>query len=182
MFKGTRRTVAAVAAALALGIGSAAWAASASAAPAAPSAIPPVCTSANLAVWINVGGSQGAAGTFYYPLEFTNVSNHTCRTWGYPGVSALGANGKQLGRAAVRNPLYPGAWVNIPAGGTAHSLFAYGNAEVSTSGCKPTDATTIKVYPPGSFTADYGFFSLPACTVPGHVYLNVSVLRPGTNI
>ena len=182
MVKGTRRTVAAVAAALALGIGSAAWAASASAAPAAPSAIPPVCTSANLAVWINVGGSQGAAGTIYYPLEFTNVSNHTCRTWGYPGVSALGANGKQLGSAAGRNPLYPGAWVNIPAGGTAHSLFAYGNAEVSTSGCKPADAITLKVYPPGSFTADLGFFSLPACTVPGHVYLHVTVIRPGTNI
>jgi hypothetical protein len=90
---------------------------------------------------------------------------------GNPGVSALGANGKQLGSAAVRNALYPGAWVNIPAGGTAYSLFAYGNAEVSTSGCKPTDATTIKVYPP-----------LPSCTAPGHVYLNVTVLRPGTNI
>jgi len=47
---------------------------------------------------------------------------------------------------------------------------------------KPADATTIKVYPPGSFTADLGFFSLPSCTAPGHVYLNVSVLRPGTNI
>jgi hypothetical protein len=42
--------------------------------------------------------------------------------------------------------------------------------------------TKPAVYPPGSFTADLGFFSLPACTAPGHVCLNVSVLRPGTNI
>jgi hypothetical protein len=183
MRKPTRRTIAAAVAALGLGTGSALWAtASASAAPSAPAAIPPVCTSADLAVWINVGGSSGAAGTIYYPLEFTNVSNHTCRTWGYPGVSADNASGTQLGSAAGRNALYPAAWVNIPAGGTAHSLFAYGDAEVSTSGCKPADATTIKVYPPNSFTSDLGFFSLPSCTVTGHVYLHVTVIRPGANI
>src|SRR5215467_3120134 len=102
---------AAPAAALGLGIGSAVWAtSSASAAPSAPSAlaaIPPVCTSGNLAVWVDRDGPNGAAGTISYPLEFTNVSNHTCRTWGYPGVSATGSNGQQLGSAAARNPLYP---------------------------------------------------------------------------
>jgi len=182
MIKGSRRTVAAAAAALGLGIGSAVWASSASAAPAAPSAIPPVCTSADLAVWVNYDAVSGAAGTWYYPLEFTNVTSHTCRTWGYPGVSAIGANGKQLGSPAARNQLYPAAWVNIPAGGTAHALFAYGNAEVTTSGCQPATASVIKVFPPDSFTADHAFFDLSACTVPGHVYLRVSVIRPGTNI
>jgi hypothetical protein len=180
MIKGTRRIAAAAAAALGLGIGSAVWAtSSASAAPSAVSAIPPVCTSANLAVWVDRDGPNGAAGTTTYPLEFTNVSNHTCRTWGYPGVSATGARGQQLGDAAARSPLYPGAWVNIPAGGTAHALLAYGSAEVSTSGCKPVAATAIKVYPPNQFTADHGFFDLPACTLKGHVYLRVTVIRPG---
>ena len=178
MIKGARRAAAAVAAALALGIGSAT--SSASAAPSAPSAIPPVCTTANLSVWVNVSEGNGAAGTIYYPLEFTNTSNHTCRTWGYPGVSALNASGKQLGDTAGRNPLYAGAWVNIPAGGTAHSLLSYGNAEVST--CKPTTASLIKVYPPNQTKAALGFFSLPSCSLPHHVYLRVTVLRPGTNI
>ncbi|HEY7265704.1 MAG TPA: DUF4232 domain-containing protein [Trebonia sp.] len=186
MLKGSRRIAVAAAAALGLGIGSAVWAtSSASAAPSAPSAqsalsaIPPVCTTANLAVWVDRDGSNGAAGTASYPLEFTNVSNHTCRTWGYPGVSATGSNGQQLGSAAARNPLYPGAWVNIPAGGTAHALLAYASAEVLTSGCKPAMATAIKVYPPNQFTADHGFFDLPACTLKGHVYLRVTVIRPG---
>lgn len=188
MSKGTRRAIAAAIAAVGLAAGSAFWAASASAAPSAPSApsaasaIPPVCTSANLAVWVDAGAPQGAAGTIYYPLEFTNVTNHTCRTWGYPGVSATGANGKQLGSSAARNPLYRGAWVNIPAGGTAHALLAYSDGEVFTSGCKPATASEIKVYPPSSFTADHGFFSLPSCTLTGHVYLTVTVIRPGTNI
>src|SRR5580692_12984808 len=130
------RTTIRRAAAAALGTGSAVWAASsASAAPAAPDALIPVCTAGDLAVWVNYGASQGAAGTFYYPLEFTNTSNHTCRTWGWPGVSATNANGHQLGDAAVRLRYYTPAWVNIASGGTAHALLAYGNAEVTTSGC-----------------------------------------------
>jgi hypothetical protein len=176
-----RRAAAAVAAALALGTGSAVVAVSS--ASAAPSALIPVCTAGNLAVWVNYGGGRGAAGTFYYPLEFTNTSNHTCRTWGWPGVSATTANGHQLGDAAQRLHYYTPAWVNIAAGGTAHALLAYGNAEVQTSGCKPTNASLIKVYAPNQHTADRGFFSLPACTVGGsHVYLRVATIQPGTNI
>jgi Protein of unknown function (DUF4232) len=179
-----RRIAAAIAAALALGTGSAVLAASAaSAAPAAPAALIPVCTAGDLAVWVNADAGSGAAGTFYYPLEFTNHSNHTCRTWGWPGVSATNINGHQLGAAAGRLSNYTPKWVNIARGGTAHALFAYGNAEVQTSGCKPTNASFIKVYAPNQRRADYGFFSLPACTVGGkHVYLRVSAIAPGTNI
>ena len=179
-----RRAAAAVAAALALGTGSAVVvAASASAALAAPSTLIPVCTAGNLAVWVNADAGSGAAGTFYYPLEFTNTSNHTCRTWGWPGVSATNLNGHQLGDAAGRLSNYTPKWVNIAAGGTAHALFAYGNAEVQTSGCKPVNASLIKVYAPNQRTADEGFFSLPVCTVGGgHVFLHVAAIQPGTNI
>ena len=196
MSKPIRRLAAAVIAALALGIGSAALAASsASAAPvsagtvsagtvsasSAPSAVK-ACTASQLSVWISPDAINGAAGTWFYPLEFTNVSKHACATGGYPGVSAIGPGGKQLGPAAGRNPLYKGKVVTIPAGGTAHALFAYGNAEVSTSGCKPKAAAELKVYPPNSKVAIHAFFDLPACTVGGHVYLRVAVIQPGTNI
>jgi hypothetical protein len=172
---------------LALGTGSAIWAStSASAAPTTPAVkagLLPVCTAGDLAVWVNYGAASGAAGTWYYPLEFTNTSNHTCRTWGWPGVSATNANGLQLGDAALRLPIYTPQWVNIAPGGTAHALLAYGNAEVQTSGCKPTNASLIKVYAPNQRTADFGFFSLRACTVGGKdVYLSVSAIVPGTNI
>jgi Protein of unknown function (DUF4232) len=179
-----RRIAAAFAATLALGAGSAVLAASsASAAPDANSGLLPVCTAGDLSVWVNYGDGQGAAGTFYYPLEFTNTSNHTCRTWGWPGVSATNANGHQLGDAATRLHYYTPAWVNIASGGTAHAVLAYGNAEVQTSGCKPANASLIKVYAPNQRTADDGFFSLPVCTVGGsHVYLWVANIQPGTSI
>ena len=180
----SRRAIAGLTSAVALGVGSAVWAASsASAAPAQPSATIPMCTASDLAVWVNLQQADGAAGTDYYPLEFTNISGHACGTGGYPGVSATGANGKQLGDAAGRNPVYRARSVTIPAGGTAHALFSWGSAEVSTSGCKPSTAQELKVYPPNSRTALSTFFDLPACTVGGsHVYLHVSVIVPGTNI
>jgi hypothetical protein len=181
MSKPIRRTAAAIAAALALGIGSAVWATSS--ASAAPDALPPVCTAGDLAVWVSYDAMNGAAGTWYYPLEFTNVSDRTCRTWGWPGVSAANASGKQLGDAASRNGLYGASWVNIPSGGTAHALLGYGAAEVGTSGCGPRDAAVLKVYAPNTKNADHAFFDLPVCTVGGkHSYLTVSVIRPGTNI
>src|ERR1700722_4143248 len=109
-----RRTAAAIAPALALGTGPAVWAASsASAAPAVPAALIPVCTPGDLAVWVNADAGSGAAGTFYYPLEFTNHTNHTCRTWGWPRVSAPNINGHQLGDAAGRLSNYTPKWVNI---------------------------------------------------------------------
>jgi hypothetical protein len=182
MRKLSRRGMAASAAALALGVGAAVAATTAaSAAPAAPAA-PPVCTTGNLSVWVSSDAVSGAAGTWYYPLEFTNVSNHACRTAGYPGVSATNAAGKQLGDAAARNPLYSAAWVTIPAGGTAHSLFAYGAAEVSTSGCNPKTASLLKVFPPNQVSAHHAFFDLPVCGASHHVYLRVTVIRPGANI
>jgi hypothetical protein len=180
MFSKTRRTIAVIASVAGLGIGSAVWATTA--ASAAPSSIPPVCTTANLVVWVNVDEGQGAAGTWYYPLEFTNVSNHTCRVWGYPGVSATTATGKQLGDAAARQAVWPGAWVNIGAGGTAHALFGYGAAQVSTSNCKPKTASYLKVYPPNQFGARRAFFDLPSCSTPHHTYLFVTVIRPGSGI
>ena len=179
----SRRAVAGLTCAVALGAGSAVWATSAaSAAPAQPSATIPMCTTSDLAVWVNLEQADAAAGTGYYPLEFTNTSHHACGTGGYPGVSATGANGRQLGDAAGRNPIYRARSVTIPAGGTAHVLFSWGSAEVSTSGCKPTTASLIKVYAPNQTKSTLGFFSLLSCSLPHHTYLHVTVLRPGTNI
>lgn len=181
MNKKIRRGVAAAAGALALGIGSVAWAASsASAAPAA--AVPPRCTAGNLSVWVDPSQFSGAVGTFAYPLEFTNISGHACRTFGYPGVSALGFNGKQLGDAAGRDNLFPARVVTIPAGGTAHADLFYANAEVTTSGCKPANADLIKVFPPDSRASRLGFFSLAGCTLRHHMWLRVSVVRPGPRL
>jgi len=182
MITRVRRTVAALTGVLALGIGSAVWATSAASAAPTAAAPPPVCTAGNLSVWVDVSQLSGAAGTFAFPLELTNISGHACRTFGFPGVSATNASLGQLGDAAGRSNLFRARVVTIPAGGTAHANLFYGNAEVTTSGCKPRAASFIKVFPPDSRSSKLGFFSLQACTLKHHPYLRVTVVRPGPHL
>jgi Domain of unknown function (DUF4232) len=139
----------------------------------------PTCSTADLSVWVNADQESGAAGTLAYPLEFTNIGKKACTLRGYPGVSATNAMGKQLGNAAARSTLYAPSTVTVGAGGTVHAVLFYAAVEVSTSGCKPVAASFLKVYPPNQKTARTGFFSLPVCTLTGHVYLRVTVVRPG---
>jgi Protein of unknown function (DUF4232) len=172
MFKLSRRRVATAAAVLAVGAGSMTWAAtSASAAPASPAGRAadaaygyiPRCTAADLAVWVNADSENGAAGTIYYHLDFTNTSRGTCHLYSYPGVSAANGAGKPLGVPAIRTAGVPATYVNMPAGGTAHSVLGYVDAQLSRS-CKPAIATLLKVYPPDDAGVRSAFFPLPVCT------------------
>src|SRR5207248_9961163 len=86
----------------------------------APAVVTQSCTTAGLAVWLGVGEGGAAAGSTYYPLEFTNTSNRRCRLFGYPGVSA-GSN-RQLGSPAQRNRAHPTYTVNLKPGATAHTV------------------------------------------------------------
>jgi hypothetical protein len=180
-FRGIRRAVIGCVSALTLGIGAAVWAGVGAPASAAP-ADPANCDTASLSVWVDASQSSGAAGTFAYALEFTNIGKKACTLIGYPGVSALNLNGKQLGDAAGRNPLFAARLVTIPAGGTAHADLFWSDGEVFTSGCKPTPASLIRVYPPNSKTSKLGFFSLQVCTVKKHAYLFTSVVRSGPKL
>ena len=177
MINGTRRRIAAIGATLALGIGSAAWAATSAS---AASASIPECPTGNLAVSVSPDRGTGAAGSIYYPLDFTNISNHTCYLVGWPGVSATNVNGQQLGSAAVRDTSAPRQIVNLPHGGTAHAVLRYEDVQIdSSAGCKQTAAAFLKVYPPDQTSARRAFFSLPVCTVPGRVYLRIWRIQPG---
>jgi hypothetical protein len=178
----SRRSVAAAvagtAAVAALGAGAVTWAAtSASAATGHPVAkaasaagasktvlgIIPRCTPGDLAVWVNANSADGAAGTIYYHLDYTNISRHMCHLYSWPGVSAVNAAGKELGAAAVRAGSAPAVYVNIPAGGTAHSIFGYVDVQVSKA-CKPAMATHLRVYPPNDSAARDAFFAASVCT------------------
>ncbi|MGH3170815.1 MAG: DUF4232 domain-containing protein [Trebonia sp.] len=177
------RFAAAGAAALTLGIGSAVWATSGASAASAATSIPK-CTTSNLATWLNVPESQGTAGSSFTPLEFTNISGHECYLWGYPGVSAVSesVNGeKQLGDAAGRDSVYPARVVNLAPGATAHALLRYVDVITTESGCKPKDASFLKIYPEAQRTATNAFFDLASCTTTGKnwQYLMVTTVQPG---
>lgn len=121
----------------------------------------------NLAV--TVGNFDGAAGHLYVELLFTNTSTRTCTLTGFPGVSYLDATGKQVGPAAVRdNSIGRVIPVRLSPAGTGYAELALPNVSMfgtpGTPPCKSIQATSIRVYPPGSFAATTVAYPLSVCT------------------
>jgi hypothetical protein len=187
----TARKVLAVAAVVAVaGVGATTAAFATTSAPSARvAAAIPQCTAdpdgLGLAVWLASDQGNGAAGTVYYPLEFTNFSGRTCYLRGFPGVSAIDGNGNQLGSPARWEssvaPFGPVRTVILAPGATAHATFAYIDAVISTSaGCLAVStASELRVYPPDLRTATDALFDFQVCTHPGPVYLIVGPIQPG---
>ena len=173
----TRRIVAVAAVAVAgLAISTAAYAATSSPGAArTPAAAIPRCTASDLGVWVAVDQGDGAAGTIYYPLEFTNLSHHTCSLFGYPGVSALDANGHQLGSPASWESLAGARTVNLAPGATAHTLLGYHDVVVNTApGCTQVKlAVDLRIYPPDQRSATDAAFPVEACVHAGTVYMTI---------
>jgi hypothetical protein len=189
----TRRVVAVIAAASAAGLviataafatgspGTASGAALASDTARVSSAAAPACQAAQLGVWIALAQANGAAGTIYYPLNFTNVSEHTCTLHGFPGVSAIARNGHQLGSPAGWDTKVAAHTVVLAPGATAHTILRYSDVEVSTApGCDPVNtAVVLRVYPPDQYDATIAAFDLQVCSHAGPVYLHVEPILPG---
>jgi Protein of unknown function (DUF4232) len=172
----SRRLVAVAAAAVAgLAISTAAYAATSSGTAATSAASVPRCTASDLGVWLAVDQGNGTAGTSYYPLEFTNLSHHTCYLYGYPGVSALGRNGSQLGSPADWGSLRGARIVNVAPGATAHTLLGYHDVLVGTEpGChQVSSAVELRVYPPGQRSATDAAFSFEVCSHRGPIYMSI---------
>jgi Protein of unknown function (DUF4232) len=141
------------------------------------------CTASDLGVWLAVDQGNGALGTIYYPLQFTNLSGHTCSLYGYPGVSVTGDNGQRLGSPANWIAGYDRKRVvDLAPGATAHTLLAYRDAAVSTEeGCDPvTEPSDLSVIPPGQRAATDAAFGFESCSRPGPIYMTVvEPIQPG---
>jgi hypothetical protein len=154
-----------------------------SAAPAAATAAHR-CSVVALTVWLGTPGN-GTAGSTVYDLEFSNTSKSTCTLFGYPGVSATGQGGKQVGRAANRDHSRPSKLVTLRPGGTGHALLQITDVgNYSVAACKPVTASSLRVYAPGGFTATNMPFqgSFQACSRRGPVFLHVTAVIAGTGI
>ena len=141
----------------------------------------PACTADNLGVWVAISQLDGAAGSAFYPLQFTNLSRHACAMRGFPGVSAVDRNLHQLGRPAGRDHVVPVRTVVLAPGATAHTILGYGDVTVATApGCHPTFRTfELRVYPPGQHHATYAAFDFEVCSHAGPVYMGIQPIQAG---
>jgi hypothetical protein len=142
----------------------------------------PACATSDLRVWMGIPG-DGAAGTTAYQLELSNVSSQTCTLFGFPGVSAAGLGGGQLGSPASRDTSDPELTVTLTRGATAHVFLEIVDvAFLPPATCQPASAVGLKVYPPGDTTATTVPFSFQACKKAGPVFLTVRTTVAGTGI
>lgn len=145
-----------------------------------PAAVgPQPCASRSLGA--KTGISQGAAGSTYVQLVFTNNSAATCTLYGYPGVSLAGGSPvSQIGLAATQDPATPRQLVTLAPGAVASALLRIVTAQnFPAARCGLVTATYLQVYPPNQTTPIYISYSSPACTKPVHL-LTVDVVKPGS--
>jgi hypothetical protein len=137
----------------------------------------PACPTSGLDVWLNTQGS-GAAGTNYYPLEFTNLSGSSCTLFGFPGVSAVSLTGKQIGNAAFRDHSFVPHLVTLANGATATAIVGITQVSIFPKAqCKPVTAAGLRVYPPGQTASRIVPFPFGACSKTGTNYLRIMTVR-----
>ncbi|MGO9079266.1 MAG: DUF4232 domain-containing protein [Streptosporangiaceae bacterium] len=160
--------------------------AAASPAPTSSGAASPAASQASSAcptsaLSVKLGVSQGAAGSVYQVIDFTNIGSSTCTLYGFPGVSfTTGTSSSQVaGLPAAEDHTTARQLITLAPGATGNALLRIVNAEnYPASRCTPVSTTYIQVYPPNQTTAAYIAYKSQTCTKKIRI-LTVSAVRSG---
>jgi len=140
------------------------------------------CLRSQLVAWLGLPRDGFSNEQNFYDLEISNISTRTCTLYGYAGVSAVTASGRQIGSGASRDGGFE-ALVTLTPDGTAHAtLFIDDKGDFPAAKCQPTVASGLRVYAPGDYSSMKFPFSFPACARRGVPYLSVSTTVAGTGI
>jgi Protein of unknown function (DUF4232) len=103
----------------------------------------PMCAASQLTA--SLGSGDAGAGNLYRYLVLTNHSATACHVAGYPGLSMLDANGKQIGQPATRQPMTYAAVVLKPGASASDTIHT-----ANQQGTCLSASVRLKLYPPGS--------------------------------
>jgi hypothetical protein len=136
---------------------------------------PSPCTSNHLS--LSQGPGQGGSGSYVVQIIFTNTGTVPCTLQGYPGVSAVVANGVQLGTPAGRIGSATPMLVSLEPNQLTQATLTYRSPF---TGCNnPVLGLGVRVYPPNQtaalFLALNGIGECPGADV------NLSVYSIGDN-
>jgi hypothetical protein len=133
------------------------------------------CATGGLVEWL--GGGNAGLGSQFFSLYFTNLSGHTCTLRGFPGVSEISLNHKQLGLAASRVTGTTVSTVTLGNGQTAFAKLRIVAAENFPSRqCGATTAAGFRVYPPNQYAALLIPRPISACSLPRVSYIFVQAI------
>jgi len=131
---------------------------------------------------IKVGASEGAAGSVYQVIDFTNTGTAACTLYGYPGVSlATGTPPGQVGAAATRSTTASPTVVTLSPGKTANALLRVTQAlNYPASKCSPKATTYLQIYPPNQTTPIYLPYTSTGCASTSVNLLTIGVVQTGS--
>ncbi len=153
---------------------------SASPAPAALSPSGPLpCPTTDLR--LTVGAANGAAGTIYYPIDFTNTSTSACTLYGYPGVAFVSSpGGSQVGAPAARGSNTVPALVTLEPGAAAHATLAVSDVLIGNNCLRhQVQVHWVQVYPPDQYSALSAPLSRLGCADTSLVTMRISTVTSG---
>jgi hypothetical protein len=148
------------------------WSKAKGGAGAAPSS---TCKTSQLKV--KLGRANATAGTVFYPLKFVNKSKTNCTLRGYPGVSAVGKRGRQIGKPARRIASKYRTVTVRPGKQQSSSVGIIDTGVFSPARCKPVTASGMKVFPPNAATAVVIKKKFSTCSSKASVSLQVKPVK-----
>jgi Protein of unknown function (DUF4232) len=137
------------------------------------------CATADLR--IKAGTGEGAAGSLYQTLDFTNIGSSACTLYGYPGVSlAAGTPAAQVGLAASRSTTTGPTLVTLKPGQTGNAVLRITQAlNYPSATCSPAATTYLRIYPPNQTSSIDLAFKSTGCTSTKVNLLTISVVQAG---
>lgn len=106
------------------------------------------CTTDELRVSIST--DQGAAGSVYYTLGFTNQGKETCSLSGFPEVSLVDGDGNPVGAPATHASEMPGSPATLAPGQSTQAALRVIQPDLYGDQCHKTSAAGLQVSAPGS--------------------------------
>ncbi len=130
---------------------------------------------------LKLGLAQGAAGSTYQVIDFTNISNGPCTLYGYPGVSLAGGTPvSQIGLAAAESHATPRKLITLAPGAVANAVLQIVHAvNFPPAKCHLVTADYLQIYPPNQTTPAYLRYSAQTCAKPVQI-LTISVVQSGS--
>lgn len=134
----------------------------------------PACQTPGLVIWLDTQ-ANGAAGSVFRKLRFTNLSGHSCTLNGFPFIHAVNLSGHVVGRRAAFTSATPHK-VTLKEDKTVKAELQFvdiGNFPASK--CKPTTAAGLEVFPPNQTRPKVIPFPFGACSnKKGPTFLRVA--------
>ena len=140
------------------------------------------CAPSSLRVTVDAAAAGAAAGSTFYPIDFTNGSGVRCLLDGYPGAWFATPAGHRIGSAASRDRTVAAHPVALRPGATAHAwLQVTAAANYPAKACRPVTAHWLRIRVPGAATVSAVRRAFPACAAAmhGHGILTVQPVAPG---